>query len=370
MQSESGQPMTCLSRLQKHARENQFVKQWTINICLASFILIAFATIVGIAYEMSGRKHAEREFPPPGKLVDIGGRKIQLDCRGTGSPTVIFEAGLDMDGSLSWSAVHDEIAKTTRSCAYSRAGIMWSDPRNAPQNGISIAQDLHATLSKAGEQGPFVLVGHSLGGPYIMTYTKYYGQQVAGLVFVDASHPEQVQRHDAIKKLSEPKLMKLRDKVGAALNWTGVVRAVAAFHGKPTNVSDRAFQAIKAYAPTSLGAMLKEDDSFNDTLAEAGTFRQLGNRPLFVLTAMAPYSEQVRSNFNITVDQAKQYEDASKRMQDELATWSSQSQHQLIVGSDHYIQFDRPDVVIAAVRSVVESVRANRDLLSNASALH
>ena len=117
--------------------------------------------------------------------------------------------------------------------------------------------------------------------------------------------------------------------------------------------------AVKAYAPTSLDSMLREDDAFDETLREAGTFRQLGDRPLFVLTAMVPYSEQVLSYLNITVDQAKQYQEVSKRMQDELATWSSQSQHQMIADSDHYIQFDRPDVVIAAVRSVVERVRAN-----------
>jgi len=111
-------------------------------------------------------------FPLQGKLVDIGGRRIQLDCRGTGSPIVIFESGLDINGSLSWSAVHDEIAKTTRACAYSRAGIMWSDPKDGPQNAKTIAEDLHAALAAAGEKPPFVLVGHSLGGPYIMTYTN------------------------------------------------------------------------------------------------------------------------------------------------------------------------------------------------------
>ncbi len=337
------------------------MKKLSINVCLGCFALLVIATIVGVAYEVSGRKHAARIFPPPGKLVDIGGRKIQLDCRGTGNPTVVFEAGLDMNGSLSWSAVHDDIAKTTRACAYSRAGIMWSDPHDAHQNGKSIAQDLHVTLSKAGEQGPFVLAGHSLGGPYIMTYTKYFGQEVAGLVFVDAVHPEQVQRYDAVKKLSEPKLMKLRDKVGAALNWAGVVRAVAASDEKNPNVPDHVFQAVKAYIPTSLGSMLKEEDAFNETLAEAGTFRQLGDRPLFVLTATAPRSEQELSYWNITAEQAKQYEVVGKRMQDDLTTWSLQSQHQLVTDSDHYIQFDRPDVVITAVRWVVERVREKRD---------
>ena len=239
--------------------------------------------------------------------------------------------------------------------------MMWSDPHDAPQNGKSVAQDLHATLDKAGEQGPFVLVGHSLGGPYIMTYTKYFGQEVVGLVLVDAAHPEQVQRQDAVTKISEPVFMKLRDKMGAMLHWTGVVRAVVAFDEKAPHVPEPVFQAVKAYTPTSLGSMLKEDDALNETLAEAGTFRQLGDRPLFVLTAMAPYPEETLSYFKITAEQAKKLEEVSKQMQDEQAAWSSQSQHQLVPDADHYIQFDRPDVVIAAVRSVVARVRAKRD---------
>ncbi len=338
------------------------MKQWIVYVCLGIFALVVLATIVGVAYEMSSRRHAAQEFPPPGKLVDIGGRRIQLDCRGTGSPTVIFESGLDMNGSLSWSEVHDEIAKTTRACAYSRAGLMWSDPRDTPQSGKSIAEDLHATLSKAGEQGPFVLVGHSLGGPYIMIYTKYFGAEVAGLVFVDASHPEQDQRFDAVAKISESKLMQLRDKMGALLNWTGVVRVVADTEEKMPNVPDRVDLAVKAYTATSLGPLLRESEAVEQTFAEAGTFRQLGDRPLFVLTSMAPFPEKATADLNMAAEaeQYKQYQEIAKQMHEEQATWSSQSQHQLVPDAGHYIQFDRPDIVIEAVRSVVEKVRANR----------
>lgn len=337
------------------------MKQWVIHVCLGIFAFLVLATIVGVVYEMLGRRHAAQYFPPPGKLVDIGGRRIQLDCRGTGSPTVVFESGLDMSGSLSWSAIHDEIAKTTRACAYSRAGIMWSDAHDALQNGKSIAEDLHATLSKAGEKGPFVLVGHSMGGPYIMTYTKYFGGDVAGLVFVDASHPEQVQRFDAVAKISESKLMPLRNKMGALLNWTGLVRVVADTYEKMPNMPDSVDLAVKAYTATSLGPMLKESEAFEQTLAEAGTFLELGDRPLFVLTSTAPFPEQAIADLNITAEQAKQHHEIWKQMHEEQTTWSSHSQHQLVPDAGHYIQFDRPDIVIAAVRSVVEKVRANQN---------
>ena len=337
------------------------MKLWKSNTAWILLALILLVVVVGVVYEMMGRSLAAREFPPPGKLVDIGGRHMQIDCRGSGSPTVVFESGLDIYGSLSWSRVHDAMAKTTRACAYSRAGIMWSDASTVPQNAKTIAEDLHATLNKAGEQGPFVLVGHSLGGPYIMTYTKYFGADVVGLVFVDASHPDQERRLDAVAKITESKLMAFRDQVGVRLNWTGVVRAVAAAYEKMPNEPEAGVLAMKAYAATSFGPMLKESQAAHQTFVEAGTFRELGNRPIAVLTAMAPLPEQMRENLKWSSAQAQAFQEAWKLMQDDMATWSSQSQHQLIADAGHYLQFDRPEVVIAAVQSVVAAVRAQRE---------
>lgn len=335
------------------------MKKWIMYGGVAIVLLLLLVTIVGVVYEMTSRSHAARDFPPQGKLVDIGGRRIQLDCRGTGSPTVIFESGLDINGSLSWSAVHDEIAKTTRACAYSRAGIMWSDPKDGPQNAKAIAEDLHATLVRAGEKPPFVLVGHSLGGPYIMTYTKYFGADVAGLVFVDASHPDQVQRFKAVTSYT-PSNMIMLIRAGAAFAWSGAVRMVPlATQGVP-HQPPSAVQAMAAYAPTSLGSLLKEFESMDQSFAEAGTFRQLGNRPLYVLTSAAPLPLETLAVLKLTPEQGRQYKEIWKEMHDEEASWSSNSQHQLVADAGHYIQFDQPGIVIDAVRSVVENVRTNR----------
>lgn len=335
------------------------MRKWIIRIVGAFVLLILLATSIGVIYEMTSRSRAAREFPPQGKLVDIGGRRMQLDCRGSGSPTVVFESGLDINGSLSWSAVHDEIAKTTRACAYSRAGIMWSDPKDGPQNAKAIAQDLHATLVKAGEKVPFVLVGHSLGGPYIMTYTKYFGSEVAGLVFVDASHPDQVQRFNAVTSYS-PSDMIMLIKAGVAFAWTGAVRMVPlATQGVP-HQPPKAVQAMAAYAPTSLAHLLKEIESVDQTLAEAGSFRQLGSRPVYVLTSMMPLPEEALTALKLTPEQGRQYKEIWKAMHAEEASWSSQSRQQLVADANHYIQFDRPDIVIEAVRSVVKDVRTHR----------
>ena len=142
-----------------------------LKLFLGLLALFALILVVGAVWEQVQRRAAVRRFPPQGTLVDIGGRKIQLDCRGSGSPTVVLIHGLDTGGSLSWSAVHDSIARTTRTCAYSRAGIMWSDPTPA-FTPIGMAEDLHAALNAGGEKPPFVLVGHSLGGPISLLYTR------------------------------------------------------------------------------------------------------------------------------------------------------------------------------------------------------
>lgn len=333
------------------------MKKWLRRAALGIVGLLLLAVVIGSGYEAVARRRVVHEFPAPGRLVDVGGRRIQLDCRGSGTPTVVFESGLDMGGSLNWSAVHDSVARTTRACAYSRAGIMWSDPREGPQSGAHVAEDLHAALAAAAERPPFVLVGHSLGGPYAMIYTKRFGAEVAGLVFVDASHPDQVRRLDALHVPHLAESMRPY-RIAAALAPLGVVRVASAAPDSVPPPPAFDVRAGAAYFPTSLRGMLAEADGFDETMAEAGRSRSLSDRPLFVLTATAPWSAEQLAAMKLRPEQDRERIDIWTGMQDELATWSSRSQHRLVPDASHYIQMDRPDVVIAAVRSVVDSVRA------------
>lgn len=332
------------------------VRRWLKRILGGLLALLLAALVIGTIWESLAWRSTVAKYPPPGKLVDIGGRRLHIDCRGTGSPTVILEAGLDVGGIVGWSLVHDSIALTTRTCAYNRAGIIWSDPSPAPHNAGTVAADLHALLAAAGEKAPFVLVGHSLGGPYIMTYTKHYGTDVAGLVFVDASHPEQVGRMTKIigKKLEPPR--GLMD-VAVKLSWTGLVRAISGTVDMPKVPRERVL-AMQGYLPRSLGQMLLEQDAIDSTFAEAGSFRTLGDRPVVVLTAMAPMDSNTRKMMGISEETGRKFQQEWKTMHDEEASWSSRSRHELVPDATHYIQIDRPDVVIRAVREVVDSVRA------------
>lgn len=330
--------------------------RWIRRIAFGIAGVVLLVIIIGAGYEAAGRRRAAHDFPPPGRLVDIGGRRMQIDCRGSGSPTVIFESGLDMEGSLSWSVVHDSIARSTRACAYSRAGIMWSDPAPGRRAAIEVAEDLHRTLVAAGERPPYVLVAHSLGGPFAMTYTQRYGDGVAGLVFVDASHPDQVARMRAVSGSGLAEAMKPL-KVASALSRFGLPRVVAGREGAMPNEPPAAARAVAAYMPTSLRGLLAEAEAIDTSFAQAGAFRTLGDRPLVVLTAMAPLSAEDRAATKMTAAQGKQMQGIWKSLQEDEASWSSHSTHTLVPDAHHYIQFERPDLVIAATRAVVDSVR-------------
>jgi pimeloyl-ACP methyl ester carboxylesterase len=325
-------------------------------------ITVAAALLIGLGaiWEQVERQRAVHDFPAPGRLVDIGGRRIQIDCRGTGSPTVVFESGLDMNGSLSWTKVQGEVAQFTRACAYSRAGIIWSDDKGGPHDGVGVARDLHATLATAGESGPFVLVGHSLGGPYITIYTKLYGNEVAGLVYVDASHPDQQKRTEAVLgKPLKSTAMRTISGVASKLSWMGIVRLGASFSAGGANMPGETVEVSKTFASKSLGPMLAELDAIPSTLDEAGSFRKLGARPAVVLTHTMPISEALLKGTGLSKAEGERLDSARLELQNDMASWSSRSTHRVLDNADHYIQFDRPDVVVTAIREVVDGVRSD-----------
>lgn len=335
------------------------MRKWLRRLGIGVATIVIAALVAGSGFEWLGRRTAARDFPPPGTLVDIGGRRIHLDCRGSGTPVVVLVSGLDTGGAMAWSAVHDSLAATTRTCAYSRAGIMWSDAATGPTTAKGVADDLHAALGAAGERAPYVMVGHSLGGPYIMTYTKYFGPEVSGVVMVDASHPDQLETLGRIAPAAaNPSMTPL--KVAAAFSWAGVVRIATGATPAMPNQSPEVVRAIAAYASHSIDGALKELDALGGTLAEAGTMRQLGDRPLVVLTALKPMTEAELATLKITPDLGRAFKAAWRAMHDDEATWSTRSEHRVLEDASHYIQYDRPDVVIQSVRSVVDSVRQDR----------
>jgi pimeloyl-ACP methyl ester carboxylesterase len=312
---------------------------------------VTIAALSGAAFEKVSRDRSHRNYPAPGRLVNVNGRNIQLDCRGTGSPTVVFESGLDYLGSLSWTSVQDSIAATTRACSYSRAGVMWSDPATEPFDADANASTLHAVLAAAGEAGPYVLVAHSLGGPYIAVFTQRYPADVAGLVMVDASHPDQFA---AFEKATGKTLMPTPTvpRIGATLAWSGLTRIL----GKvplPATWPPVVGEVAPAFLPTSINALANETAAIPKTLARGGRARDLGDRPLIVLSVNDPKSADELKMMDISAEQGARLEQAHRDLAADMSRWSTRGKLQMVDRSSHYIQFERPDAVIAAVREVV-----------------
>jgi pimeloyl-ACP methyl ester carboxylesterase len=330
------------------------------RIGVGLLILVVVLLVGGTGYEWLARQRAHRDFPAQGALVDIGGRRMHLDCRGTGEPTVVFESGLDTGGSLAWEHVHEPVSRLTRACVYDRAGVMWSDPKPQIQDANGVADDLHALLRAAHIDGPLVLVAHSLGGPYVMTYTRKFGDEVKGLVFVDTSHPDQVKRLTSPKLAAAMKGSWVQD-LAVKLSWTGIMRALTATQSDPPipGMSERVRKIGKAYFSETVAGTFKEQQSITSTFSQGGQLRDLGDRPLVVLTAMEPMPEAVRKQIDFSEQDAAEMQQQWKALQDEEAGWSTRSRHELVMDSGHYVQEARPDLVIKAITEVLADVRAD-----------
>jgi pimeloyl-ACP methyl ester carboxylesterase len=151
----------------------------TLPVCLLSWLGSLSIAAGPTANEPAAPK-------PTGKMVDLGGHRLHVDCTGKGSPTVVVENGLG-DFSFDWILVQQRVARFTRICTYDRAGYAWSDPGPLPRTFAQINMELRDALRRLGEHGPYVLVGHSYGGPAMRNFATVYASDVVGVVFVDAA---------------------------------------------------------------------------------------------------------------------------------------------------------------------------------------
>lgn len=159
--------------------------------------LILLALIVGLIgsgflYEVIASRVAAKNYPPPGELVNAGGYNLHLVKKGEGSPTIVFEAGSG-ETSLSWREIPEQLAPYATVVTYDRAGYGWSEEADSERTGANIVKELHAALKAEDIQGPYLMVGHSLGGMYTRLFAQTYRDEVAGLVLVDA-RPENDER--------------------------------------------------------------------------------------------------------------------------------------------------------------------------------
>ncbi len=249
-------------------------------------VVLALAAIGATIADVSELRIAHEYAAAPGATYLVNGHRLHLDCRGSGSPTVVLFSGLG-EFSQSWTGITEQVAPTTRVCGYDRAGQGWSDDVSSPQDGIGAARDLHALLAVAGEHGPYVLAGHSIGGNYALTYAAQFPSQVAGMVLLDSSSPEQMT--EIANYSLQYKLMRRGLALLPSLTRVGLGRFLSVGAGMPGN-ADAEVQAVTSTARFARNG--RDEVSILPRLfEESQALTTLHAKPLEVVTA----SENLRT---------------------------------------------------------------------------
>lgn len=311
--------------------------RWTLFALLGlGFFLVA----AGFLYENISESRDRRFNRMPGKLVDMGGgRQMHINCTGDGNPTVVLDSGLG-DTYISWRAVQPEIAKFTRVCSYDRAGLGYSDPSPEPRTSKVMAQELHALLQAAAIPPPYILVGHSMGGYDVRLFASEHRNEVAGMVLVDSSHPDQENHLPPEMKNFEGTEIRESEFLEFTMPF-GIPRFM---HLCEDDVVARAAECNFHSAREGV-AELK---AIHESAAQAGATGLLGDLPLVVLS-----HDPNKPSSEFPPDLSKSINEAWEKMQEDLSHLSTRGTQVVAKGSSHYIQLDRPDVVIAAVRDVI-----------------
>jgi pimeloyl-ACP methyl ester carboxylesterase len=326
---------------------------------LSVLISVGIILLVLFLYERWSRSYIAIKYPPPGQLVDVGGRKLHLHCVGNGNVTVLLEDGLGPVGSLGWIKVQSSVGQFARVCAYDRAGIMWSEPSSQAPTADQVAQDLHAALGQAGIKPPYVLVGLSMGGIYCRIFTEIYPDEVIGMVLVDSAHPEQEERFPTapVKITPSPiNLWLLRQSAAiGTLRLENYLLKPKASGRIPSEILPK----LRAFYPSSVSAVQAESQLFHANLHRGQKNLSLGNRPLVVLTATKPKPLNMYPR-GYTQEYLQQERAVWQELQAELATLSSESQHIISEESGHLMYFDQPELIVNAIRDLVEVVQRDR----------
>ncbi len=324
-----------------------------------------FLTLLGCgaAYEAIASRWAAHRYRAPGRLVDVGGYRLHLNCLGQGSPTVVLDTGLGVP-STSWVLVQPAVAQRTRVCAYDRAGYGFSDPGPGPRTSQRIAEELHTLLDRAGERAPYILAGHSFGGFTIRMFASRFPREVAGLVFIDASHEDFNSR---IRKAGDPTPQQRRQEVQREIDLGllalrfGLLRLVPSLTGWDARapafrrLPPQAGQEMLALSlsPKALRVAGDELNAFEQSSNELRAAGKLGALPVRVLTAGGRSGEQAHE----TAEDAEHHRIWRHELQPELARLSSRGKQIMVADTGHLIPLEQPEAVTAALHDVIAESR-------------
>ena len=301
-------------------------------------------------------------YAEPGQLIDVGGRRINMYCVGTGTPTVVLMAG-HFSWSSVWYKVQPVVAQTTRVCAFDRAAYGFSDPPPQPQILSEVVEDLHQALHAGSIPGPYVLVGHSLGGVEARVYAQRWPEDVVGMVLVDTSPAG-----EGLIDEMQPGF----DEVGGSESYVAYLLHCASLARQGVlQQSGSELTDCSAELPSDTPAAFRKvwPQFFTASYFEAkaslflGVYshvydiadhHRLGAMPLVVLSIEHPWDTGTPAGARLS----RSYGPVWNTMHADLARLSSRGVHRVIKNSGHLIQLKQPQVVIDAVDEVLSQLHA------------
>ena len=335
---------------------------WLASALALVAVVLAGLGAVQLAEGARAKTALRAQYPPPGQMVDVGGYKLHILCQGQGTPTVVMEAGLG-DFSPVWTLVQPPVAEFARVCVYDRAGMGWSQRSPRPRTAAAVVEELHTLLGNARIAGPYILVGHSLGGMFVRLYAYTYPADVAGMVLVDSSHEDQSKLSpkeytDAVAatyESAEGQILLVR-----FLTASGILAQATEYYPVssklPQSVAD-VYRALGSLDSSSLETMLAEHQRLDESSDQVRSARAktIGSIPLIVLSR--GQTDPLPSGVILSDAVLQQQERVWNELQGQLAALSPNG-HRLIAGkSGHYVQLDQPDLVIDAIRQVLAALQ-------------
>ena len=307
------------------------MRRWTTRVLVGLCSLIVVTALTGAAYQSIATRRDLAVTPPPGQLVDIGGYRLHLWCTGDGAPAVILDTGLG-GSSADWGFVQPDVARFTRVCSYDRAGMGYSDPGPSPRTARRIASELAELLVRSGIGGRVVLVGASIAGFDVRVFASDHPERAAGLVLVDASHEDQA--HEV------PQMARFVP----LLSTIGVLRLFGVSFGQRIESlapSVRQFARATSFRAAGYQTAADEIIHIRQSASEVRSSRRKLTIPVLVITGGRGADENWR------------------QLQRDQASLSERGCLMLAQESGHVVSIDQPEVVVDAIRTVVETARGH-----------
>ena len=322
--------------------------RWFKRILLALAALAVSSLMSGWIWQCVAERQDDDRYPPPGELFAVqSGLRMHLHCQGHGSPTVIVEQGIG-GPSVDWSDINGQMARLTRVCDYDRAGMGYSEPAFKPTRAADVADNLHSLLQEAKIEDDIVFVAWSAGGLYAKEYYRRFPERVKGMVLVDSTHEQTLQRMPPQPGNQQHYAKLMRKYYLAQFGWLRLTGEVEAQYAQSDlQEQDRGRLVAFFLKSHAYRTLVDEGRGLDEDLALGAPPPNLRDLPLVVIAEGKPRHPYMRDNL------ARWHE-----LQQDLANLSTRGTLVIAENSAHFVHRTEPELILRAVEEVLRSVRA------------